>query len=99
MLVALTDQKSGNSTPRCSKLTDPSRQLVMTTSRRSQVTWSYGCTPGVVYTRRTCSPRPTDGAWGDVGVPPDAEPLTVSVMRVLPLLIKNNTGGGPMLPS
>src|SRR5947209_20073577 len=38
MLAALTDQKSGNSTPRCSKLTVPSRQFVMTTSRRSQVT-------------------------------------------------------------
>ena len=48
MLVALIDQESGNSTPRCSKLTVPSRQLVMTTSRRSQVTSSYGCTPGVV---------------------------------------------------
>ena len=48
MLVALTDQKSGNSTPRCSKFTEPSRQLVITTSRRCQVTSSYGCTPGVV---------------------------------------------------
>src|SRR5215468_5113956 len=40
MLAALTDQNSGNSTPRCSKLIEPSRQLVMTTSRRSQVTSS-----------------------------------------------------------
>jgi hypothetical protein len=40
MLAAFTDQKSGNSTPCCSKLTEPSRQLVITTSRRSQVTWS-----------------------------------------------------------
>ena len=40
MLVALIDQNCGNSTPRCSKLTEPSRQLVMTTSRRSQVTSS-----------------------------------------------------------
>ncbi len=40
MLTAFTDQKSGNSTPRCSKLTEPSRQLVMTTSRRSQATSS-----------------------------------------------------------
>ena len=40
MLAALTDQKSGNSTPRCSKLIVPSRQFVMTTSRRSQVTSS-----------------------------------------------------------
>ena len=45
MFAALTDQKSGNSTPRCSKFTVPSRQLVMTTSRRSQVTWSYGWVP------------------------------------------------------
>src|SRR5437773_2200282 len=51
MLAALMLQKSGNSTPRCSKLTDPSRQLVITTSRRSQVTSSYGCTPSVVHTR------------------------------------------------
>src|SRR5689334_2828456 len=41
MLTAFTDQKSGNSTPRCSKLTEPSRQLVMTTSRRSHDTSSY----------------------------------------------------------
>jgi hypothetical protein len=40
MLVAFTDQDSGNSTPRCSKLTVPSRQFVMTTSRRCQVTSS-----------------------------------------------------------
>src|SRR3954454_11447544 len=48
MFAAFTDQKSGNSTPRCSKLIEPSRQFVMTTSRRSQVTSSYGCTPGAV---------------------------------------------------
>src|SRR5213076_2360415 len=58
MLAALTLQKSGNSTPRCSKLTEPSRQLVITTSRRSQVTSSYGCTPSVVQTRSTRSPLP-----------------------------------------
>ena len=40
MLAALTDQKSGNSTPCCSKLTEPSRQFVMMTLRRSQVTSS-----------------------------------------------------------
>ncbi len=51
MLTAFTDQKSGNSTPRCSKFTEPSRQLVMTTSRRSQTTSSYGYTPGVVWMR------------------------------------------------
>ena len=48
MFVAFTDQKSGNSTPRCSKLIEPSRQLVITTSRRCQVISSYGCTPAVV---------------------------------------------------
>src|SRR5581483_2610843 len=56
MLVALIDQESGNSTPRCSKLIEPSRQLVITTSRRSQVTWSYGCTPAVVLIRRIFRP-------------------------------------------
>jgi hypothetical protein len=40
MLVALMLHSAGNSTPRCSKLIEPSRQLVMTTSRRSQVTSS-----------------------------------------------------------
>ena len=40
MFVALTDQNSGNSTPRCSKFTVPSRQFVITTSRRCQVTSS-----------------------------------------------------------
>src|SRR5258708_4505805 len=51
MFVAFTDQESANSTPRCSKLTEPSRQFVSATSRRSQVTSSYGCTPGVVLIR------------------------------------------------
>jgi hypothetical protein len=58
MLAALTLQKSGNSTPRCSKLTEPSRQFVMTTSRRSQATSSYGWTPAVVHTRSTRRPFP-----------------------------------------
>src|SRR5689334_7851514 len=56
MFAALTDQNAGNSTPRCSKLTDPSRQFVITMSRRSQLTSSYGCRPAVVYTRSTRSP-------------------------------------------
>src|SRR5438477_9556994 len=56
MLAAFTLQKPGNSTPRCSKLTEPSRQFVMTTSRRSQVTSSYGCTPSLVHTRPRRSP-------------------------------------------
>src|SRR5262245_66083189 len=58
MLAELTLQKSGNSPPRCSKLTDPSRQFVITTSRRSQVTSSYGWTPSVVHTRSTRRPLP-----------------------------------------
>ena len=37
---ALTDQKSGNSTPRCSKIVSPVFQFCWTTSRRSQVTSS-----------------------------------------------------------
>src|SRR5690348_17223911 len=56
MFAELTLQKSGNSTPRCSKLTEPSRQLVITTSRRSQVTSSYGCTPSVVQSRSSRKP-------------------------------------------
>src|ERR1700712_3122115 len=56
MLVALIDQVDGNSTPRCSKLMVPSRQLVSTTSRRSQVTSSYGCPPAVVYRRSSRRP-------------------------------------------
>src|SRR5690349_22746767 len=56
MFAALMLQKSGYSTPRCSKLIDPSRQFVITTSRRSQVTSSYGCTPDVVYTRAMARP-------------------------------------------
>src|SRR3954454_21415566 len=58
MFVALTDQESGNSTPRCSKFTVPSRQFVITTSRRCQVTSSYGCTPAVVCTRSIVRPWP-----------------------------------------
>src|SRR5690606_5760049 len=56
MLVALTDQNDGNSTPRCSKFTEPSRQLVITTSRCSHSTSSYGCTPSVVKTRSSFNP-------------------------------------------
>ena len=40
MLVALTDQVTGNSTPSCSKATAPSFQLVIRASRRSQTTSS-----------------------------------------------------------
>src|SRR6266536_1409983 len=74
MLAALTDQKSGHSTPRCSKFTDPSRQFVMTTSRRSQVTSSYGWTPARVWIRRMVSPLRAP-------LPPCRDdPLAVSVM-------------------
>src|SRR3712207_4920629 len=58
MLVALLLHSAGNSTPRCSQLIEPARQVVMTTSRRSQVTSSYGCTPAVVKTRLTFRPCP-----------------------------------------
>ena len=40
IVEALTDQKSGNSTPRCSKIVSPVFQFCWTTSRRSQVTSS-----------------------------------------------------------
>jgi hypothetical protein len=40
MVLALTDQKSGYSTPRWSKMVSPVFQFCWTTSRFSQVTWS-----------------------------------------------------------
>jgi hypothetical protein len=40
IVEALTDQKSGNSTPRCSKIVSPVFQFCWTTSRFSQVTSS-----------------------------------------------------------
>src|SRR3954462_4245786 len=93
MLVALMLHSAGNSTPRCSKLIDPSRQLVMTTSRRSHVTSSYGCTPGVVKTRLTFRPFPRAGA-----LPPRRARLedrrsSVSVM-VYELSLVWGCGGG-----
>src|SRR3954469_23807591 len=90
MLAALTDHSTGNSTPRCSKLIEPSRQLVMTTSRRSHSTSSYGWTPGVVCTRSMRSRAPLRGAGGVTLVPS----LTVSVMRVPSLVVcrYNNRG-------
>src|SRR3954469_4920801 len=97
MLVAFADQKSGNSTPRCSKLTEPSRQFVMTTSRRSQVTSSYGWTPAVVYTRSSRSPLRRDALVWAGGV---AEPLTVSVMRqVLTSLLSDNNPWSASMPA
>src|SRR6478609_6994085 len=62
MVEALTDQKSGYSTARCSKTVSPVFQLVCTTSRCSHVTSSYGCTPGVVKMRSIVSPVRT--TWG-----------------------------------
>ncbi len=40
IVLALTLQKSGNSTPRCSKIVSPVLQFCWTTSRFSQVTSS-----------------------------------------------------------
>src|SRR6476469_2091185 len=75
IVEAVTDQKSGNSTPRCSKTVSPVFQLVWTTSRRSQVISSYGCTPSVLKTRSIFSPAPVLAA----------APLTVSVMCAISL--------------
>src|SRR3954452_16639638 len=80
MLVALMLHSAGNSTPRYSKLMEPSRQLVMTTSRRSQVTSSYGCTPAVVKTRLILRPLPRLGALAVRRVREPARRSSVSVM-------------------
>ncbi len=97
MLVALIDQVDGNSTPRCSKLTVPSRQFVITTSRRSHVTSSYGCTPAVVWMRSTVRPvvpACLAGAFRRPDAPGVVEP-TVSVMEIL----SSGAGGlGPATP-
>src|SRR3712207_2526693 len=83
MFVALMLHSAGNSTPRCSKLNDPSRQLVMTTSRRSQVTSSYGCTPAVVKTRLTFRPFPLVGALAARRVRPDKRsPVSVTELSL-----------------
>src|SRR5512139_39296 len=76
IVEALTDQKSGNSTPRCSKTVSPVFQLVWTTSRRSQVISSYGCTPSVLKILSIFRPAPVLAA---------APPLTVSVMCAISL--------------
>ena len=57
IVEALTLQKSGNSTPCCSKTVSPVFQFVCTTSRRSQVTSSYGWTP-LLKTRFSVRPAP-----------------------------------------
>src|SRR5215217_2335112 len=80
MLVALMLHSAGNSTPRCSKLIEPSRQLVMTTSRRSQTTSSYGCTPAVVKTRLILRPLPRAGALALRRVRAPAKRSSVSVI-------------------
>src|ERR1044071_4688222 len=74
MVEALTDQEAGNSTPRCSKTVSPVFQLVWTTSRRSQVSSSYGCTPSVEKTRSIFTPLV------DAPLRVRALPLPVSVM-------------------
>ena len=51
MLVAFSDHVVGNSTPSCSKATEPSFQFEIRASRFSHSTWSYGCTPAVVKCR------------------------------------------------
>src|SRR5215813_15326175 len=81
MFAAFTDQEPGNSTPFCSKLIEPSRQLVIMTSRRSHVTCSYGCTPGVVLMRPIFRPlrRPLRVAG----------PLAVSVITPFPPLLRD----------
>src|SRR6478752_10208769 len=60
IVEALTLHELGNSTAFCSKTTSPVFQLVWTTSRRSQVTSSYGWTPGVLKmgARRSALLRP-----------------------------------------
>src|SRR3569833_2328995 len=80
MLVALMLHSAGNSTPCCSLLFEPSRLLVLTTSRRSQVTSSYGCTPGVVKTRLTFKPFPRAGALPPRRARPEDRRSSVSVM-------------------
>src|SRR4051794_11350253 len=99
MLVALMLHSAGNSTPRCSKLIEPSRQLVMTTSRRSHSTSSYGWTPSVVQTRATRSPptgalplarlrcRPAVMPSPAIGAPPRWYCLLVVARRTLLLAV------------
>src|SRR5688500_2700776 len=79
MVEALTDQKSGNSTPRCSKTVSPVFQLVCTTSRRSHVISSYGCTPSVLKIRSIFSPPLWAPLGLRVGFFAEAGPFTVSV--------------------
>src|SRR6476619_3139856 len=68
MLAALTLQVVGYSTPRCSKLIEPSRQLVMTTSRLSPPTAAppllarLRCLPAVIPSPAiSCSPSKDHG--------------------------------------
>src|SRR4051794_41919291 len=93
MLVALMLHSAGNSTPRCSKLIEPSRQFVMTTSRRSQVTSSYGCTPGVVKTRLTFRPFPRAGALPPRRARAEDRRSSVSVMGYGVSLVVGLRGG------
>ena len=80
IVAALTDQKSGNSTPRCSKTVSPVLQFCWTTSRRSQVSSSYGCRPGVVKIRSIVNPRAAFGLPRRFSPACWLWPLTVSVI-------------------
>src|SRR3954447_3328210 len=97
MLVALMLHSAGNSTPRCSKLIEPSRQLVMTTSRRSQLTSSYGCTPGVVKTRLTFRPFPRAGALPPRRARAEVRRSSVSVMSSSSPFGAAAAGGAPRI--
>src|SRR3954447_16535267 len=97
MLVALMLHSAGNSTPRCSKLIEPSRQFVMTTSRRSHVTSSYGCTPGVVKTRLTFRPFPRAGAFPPRRARAEDRRSSVSVMAYEISLVDAAAGEEPQL--
>src|SRR4051794_13535811 len=97
MLVALMLHSAGNSTPRCSKLIEPSRQFVMTTSRRSHVTSSYGCTPGVVKTRLTFRPFPRAGAFPPRRTRAEDRRSSVSVMAYEISLVDAAAGEEPQL--
>src|SRR6187551_3647454 len=78
IVEALTDQKSGNSTPRCSKTVSPVFQFCWTTSRRSHVTASYGWTPGVVKIRSIFRPLARlDPAWRRLSVSVMVSPASV----------------------
>ena len=89
MVDALTLQELGNSTAFCSKTTSPVFQFVWTTSRRSQVTSSYGWTPGVLNTgaRRSALLRPRPFRFSE-------RPLVARVVSVIDCLSDFPAGAG-----